>query len=162
MRRELRAHGVRLAAGARRLQQAHPGVRLLQQGQRLDELSLRLARAARALLAGEGRRLGEARLRLRHQSPERALAQQRARGQELAARLRHAVQAHAARAAHRLALAQRGLHAVSPLATLTRGFAIVTGPRGELVTDAQAVHVGEEIEAQLARGRLRARVTGRK
>jgi len=162
MRRELRAHGARLEGGVRRLKHAHPGVRLLQQTQRLDDLSLRLAGATRALLLGGGRRLAEARMGLRHQSPERALAQRRARTQELTARLRHAAQAQAARAAHRLALAQRGLHAVSPLATLTRGFAIVTGPRGELVSDAQAVRVGDEIEAQLARGRLSARVTGRK
>ena len=67
-----------------------------------------------------------------------------------------------ARAAHRLALAQRGLDAVSPLATLTRGFAIVTRADGRLLTDASAAAVGEEIEARLARGTLTARVTGRK
>jgi len=66
------------------------------------------------------------------------------------------------RAAHRLALAQRALNAVSPLATLTRGFAIVTrAADGSLLTNAATVAVGEEIEARLAHGRLNARVTGR-
>ena len=41
-----------------------------------------------------------------------------------------APRAELARVAHRLALAQRGLDAVSPLATLTRGFAIVTRADG--------------------------------
>ncbi|HUA90021.1 MAG TPA: exodeoxyribonuclease VII large subunit, partial [Steroidobacteraceae bacterium] len=58
----------------------------------------------------------------------------------------------------RLELAQRALHTVSPLATLTRGFAIVTGPGG-LVTDAAQVAVGTEVTARLAHGSLRARVT---
>jgi len=67
-----------------------------------------------------------------------------------------------ARAAHRLALAQRGLDAVSPLATLTRGFAIVTRADGAVLTDAGCVSPGESIEARLARGTLTARVTGSK
>ena len=62
---------------------------------------------------------------------------------------------------HRLALAQRGLHTVSPLATLARGFAIVTGDTG-ILTDATTVDQGSQIEARLARGTLTARVTGRK
>jgi exodeoxyribonuclease VII large subunit len=67
-----------------------------------------------------------------------------------------------ARSAHRLALAQRALDAVSPLATLSRGFAIVTRADGSLLTDASVPALGEEIEARLARGTLTARVTGRK
>ncbi len=77
-------------------------------------------------------------------------------------RLDQALKALLARAAHRLALAQRGLHTVSPLATLTRGFAIVTRADGTLVTDAAALGVDDEIEARLARGSVAARVTGRK
>jgi exodeoxyribonuclease VII large subunit len=46
-----------------------------------------------------------------------------------------------------------------PLATLARGFAIVTREDGSLVSDASTVAPGEEIEARLATGRLRARVT---
>jgi exodeoxyribonuclease VII large subunit len=52
---------------------------------------------------------------------------------------------------------------VSPLATLSRGFAIVTrAADGSLVTDVASLAVGDEIEARLARGRLRARVTEKK
>jgi len=59
-------------------------------------------------------------------------------------------------------LAQRALDAVSPLATVQRGFAIVRRADGTVLTDASTVSPGEEIEASLARGTLRARVTGRK
>ena len=162
MRRELRANGTRLEAGTRRLMQAHPGVRLLQQAQRLDDLSLRLAGAVRSVLLNEARRLAEAHGRLRHHSPERALGLWRARAQELRARVGYAMQQQLARSAHRLALAQRALDAVSPLATLGRGFAIVSDEEGRLLTDATAVPPGARIEARLARGILMARVTGRK
>ena len=48
---------------------------------------------------------------------------------------------------------------MSPLATVKRGFAIVKRADGTVITDAATVAVGEEIEARLARGILKARVT---
>jgi exodeoxyribonuclease VII large subunit len=62
---------------------------------------------------------------------------------------------------HRLNLAIQTLNTASPLATLARGFAMVTKPDGTLVRDAESISVGEEIEARLARGKLKARVTGK-
>jgi exodeoxyribonuclease VII large subunit len=162
MRRELRAIATRLQGTQRRLALAHPGVRLQQQTQRLDELTLRLAGAARAGLQGQHLRLAHLRERVLRRSPARLVHEQSVRHHELAMRLRHAGTVRVAGAAQRLALAQRALNAVSPLATLARGFAIVTGAGGELLTDARAVGAGEEIEARLARGTLVARVTGRR
>ena len=107
-------------------------------------------------------RFAAAQVQLRHHSPQRALADWRARSQDLQGRLSHAAQQQLSRTAHRLALARRGLDAVSPLATLSRGFAIVTGSDGALLTEAAAVMPGAEIEARLAHGVLSARVTGRK
>jgi exodeoxyribonuclease VII large subunit len=51
------------------------------------------------------------------------------------------------------------LNAVSPLATLERGYAIVS-IGGDIVRDAATVEPGTLIEARLATGRLRARVEG--
>jgi exodeoxyribonuclease VII large subunit len=184
MRRELRVGRARLQAVAHRLTLAHPGVRLQQQMQRLDDLSQRLCGATRASLHREGQRLAEDRARLQQLSPQRVLAQWESRNQALQLRLARAMREQEARAsirgaelqarleraarqcvagvAQRLALAQRGLDAVSPLATLARGFAIVKRPDGTVLTDAATVTVGEEIEASLALGVLTARVTGRK
>ena len=160
MRRELRALQTRVEGARRRLSLAHPGARLVQQTQRLDDLTLRLAGATRARVQRDGLRLAELHRRLTHCSPDRRLAQQRSRHQDLLLRLRHAASGRVAVAAQRLALAQRGLNAVSPLATLARGFAIVTRADGELVTEASKVTPGEAIEARLAHGILSARVTG--
>ena len=137
--RELRSGATRLAALQRRLGLAHPGARLHQQMQRLDDLTLRLGAAARL-----------------------ALGASRVRIDRLDARLQRAGSAHVAKANHRLALCSRALDAVSPLATLSRGFAIVTRADGTLLTDAALAGEGEDIEARLARGTVVARVTGRK
>jgi exodeoxyribonuclease VII large subunit len=59
----------------------------------------------------------------------------------------------------RLVTVTRALHAMSPLATLGRGYAIVTlAAGGTIVRDASQAPQGTEIDARLARGRLRARV----
>jgi exodeoxyribonuclease VII large subunit len=184
MRRELRAGRARLEAVGHRLALAHPGVRLQQQMQRLDDLTQRLAGATRACLHREGQRLAEDRVRLQQHSPQRVLGEWASRNQSLELRLARAMREQNSRrtdrieqlrdrleraarqrvtgVAQRLALAQRALDAVSPLATLARGFAIVKRADGTVLTDAAAVTVGEEIEASLARGTLTARVTGSK
>jgi exodeoxyribonuclease VII large subunit len=160
-RRELQALRARLAGTDRRLGLAHPGARLQQQMQRLDDLAQRLAGAVRGSLHGARIRLSEHGARLAHGSPLRSLQAQRERQQLLGARLERAAAERVALAQHRLELAGRALGAVSPLATLTRGFAIVTGPAGALLTDSAAVRVGDEIGARLARGTLSARVVRR-
>jgi exodeoxyribonuclease VII large subunit len=184
MRRELRVGRSRLDAVEHRLTLTHPGVRLQQQMQRLDDLTQRLAGATRACLHREGRRLAEERARLQQHSPQRVLAEWSSRNQSLQLRLARAMREHSShcgdrieqaharleraalqsvtRVAQRLAIAQRALDAVSPLATLARGFAIMRRADGTVLTDAAAVTVGEEIEASLASGKLTARVTGRK
>jgi exodeoxyribonuclease VII large subunit len=162
MRRELRASGIRLEGLVRRLQLAHPGVRLQQQMQRLDDLMQRLSGAMRGQLHRDGERQAQLRARLLHRSPQHLLSARTAQSAQLAARLERAASERLARAAHRLALAQRGLDAVSPLATLSRGFAIVSTAEGRILTDATEIAPGDEIEARLARGTLLARVTGRK
>jgi exodeoxyribonuclease VII large subunit len=185
IRRELRAGTARLAAIERRLGLVHPGVRLNQQMQRLDDLTLRLAGAVRVHMHRDAVRLAGERARLIARSPEQVLRERRAgfqrlherllhaspreligansvRMERLDARLQRAVSEQRARAAHRLALSARALEAVSPLATLSRGFAIVTRADGTLLTDAALAGEGEEIEARLARGTIMARVTGRK
>jgi len=152
--------------------------------QRLDDLTQRLAGATRACLHREGQRLAEDRARLQQHSPQRVLGEWASRNQSLELRLARALRELSSRRtdrieqlrdrleraarqrvtgiAQRLALAQRALDAVSPLATLARGFAIVKRADGTVLTDAATVAVGDEIEARLARGTLTARVTGSK
>jgi exodeoxyribonuclease VII large subunit len=160
MRRELRVVSSRLATAGIRLKQAHPGLRLAHQSQRLDDLEQRLAGAATAVLHRRRHRLTEALSRLMQRSPEYLARECGRREEVLRGRLDHASKQYLSRLSHRVALAKKALDMASPLATLARGFAIVTRADGTLVTDARSVPAGEEIEARLASGRLRARVTG--
>ena len=50
------------------------------------------------------------------------------------------------------------LNAISPLATLERGYALVTDKSGAVVTQAKRVQVGSKIDVQLAHGALDCRV----
>jgi exodeoxyribonuclease VII large subunit len=160
MRRELRAVSSRFSNAGARLKQAHPGMRLAHQAQRLDDLEQRLAGAAAAVLHTRRHRLNDAVTRLVQRSPEHLVRRGGGREEVLRARLEHVAEQYLSRLSHRVALAKKSLEMASPLATLARGFAIVTRPDGTLVTDARSVPAGEEVEARLASGRLRARVTG--
>ena len=62
--------------------------------------------------------------------------------------------------AQRHEVARRTLHAVSPLATLDRGYAIVSREDGRLLRDTAAAPIGTRIIARLGRGHLEAIVTG--
>jgi exodeoxyribonuclease VII large subunit len=162
MRRELRMVTNRFDAASSRLTVMHPGARLQQQEQRLDDLEQRLAGAVRATLQNDRSRIGEALASLLHHSPERRLREVRLRHQTLEGRLKNALNTAVVRAENRLALAARTLDMVSPLATLERGFAIVTrAADGALITDAASLNIDDEVDARMARGTVRARVTGK-
>ncbi|MGA8709605.1 MAG: exodeoxyribonuclease VII large subunit, partial [Steroidobacteraceae bacterium] len=89
--------------------------------------------------------------------------QQQQRLQALQGRLALALRACLAAAAARLDSSARALQAVSPVATLDRGFAIVTrSADGALITDMAQLRVGESIDARLASGSVRATVIERR
>jgi exodeoxyribonuclease VII large subunit len=145
-----------------RLKLAHPGLRLTQQQQRLGNLEQRLGRAIGGELDSARTRFSEMSTRLVHESPEHSIREYRMRHDALYGRLGHAIKQRVSRAEHRLGLATRTLNTVSPLATLGRGFALVKRVAdGALVTNADSVAVGDEIEARLAHGTLKARVTAK-
>ena len=140
MRRKLADDAAQLRARYQRLQRAHPGSRLTQHTQRLDELELRLRRALDTQL----------------RSATAPLAPLRARLDAAWARV-------AAAALARLELAARALNAISPLTTMERGFAvIVRAADGALVRRSDDAPVGSEIEAHLVDGVLVAQVTARR
>jgi exodeoxyribonuclease VII large subunit len=162
MRRELRSVGSRFDAASYRLRLAHPGLRLNQQAQRLDELEQRLVSAVQRELRASASRFDGMCARLKVMHPGIRLTQHDMRLTALARRLEHAAKKRLTACDHRLNLAIRTLNTVSPLATLSRGFAVVNrAADGALITSSDAVAVGEEIIARLAQGALTARVIGK-
>jgi len=158
-RRALAHEQLRVAQLSGRLQRAHPGSRLAQHEQRLDELEGRLARAAAAVQRTLAARLAAARARLLARSPAARLPRWQVQCESLGERLRSALRARLQQSSARLELAARGLHAVSPLATLERGFAILTrADGGPLVRHAAELAPGDAFVARLADGTVQAQV----
>jgi exodeoxyribonuclease VII large subunit len=116
--------------------------------------------ALRQLLLQRDNQLTALRSNLLQLSP--ALSIQRSIGRLTASRQRlaEAVRKAVAASKHRTALLGRALHAVSPLATLDRGYAIVTNEAtGRVLRNAGDAKSGDAIRTQLASGSLSARVT---
>jgi exodeoxyribonuclease VII large subunit len=159
MGRVLRAQMLALGTLAQRLQISHPGARLAQHVQRLDDLDLRLRSAMRGSLLHQQQRLETLGTRLWRENPRHRLEAICAHAATLRQRLIASLAGSLNTLERRLALAARTLDAVSPLATLSRGFAVVTRvDDGTLLRDASQAPAGTEIEARLSKGRVRATV----
>jgi exodeoxyribonuclease VII large subunit len=139
---------------------ASPTVRLTQQAQRIDELERRLSRGWRHAMNTRRSLLSEHQSRLWQASPLGHVQVAAARQAALFARLQAAGLHQVRRARERLLPLLRTLNAVSPLATLERGYAIVSTEDGRILRDAAEAQAGTVIEARLRVGKLRARVEG--
>jgi exodeoxyribonuclease VII large subunit len=132
-------------------------------GQTLDWLTRRLVQTSpQQNLLRQHERLNDMQRRLRL-AMHQGVAQQRPALASLWQRLQVSGTRALADAQHRLQLAARGLHAVSPLATLDRGYAIVEDAEtGKVLVDASDATVGNDIRARLANGELTATVKSSK
>jgi exodeoxyribonuclease VII large subunit len=144
----------------RSLNQLSPRARLQQHAQRLDELEQRLQRAVRARLERARVRVANAEQLLARSSPARRLQPLQQRLAVARRRLPAAIQRRLQTARDRVERSMRTLNAVSPLATLDRGYAIVTVAGSRVVTDAATLAPGAQIEARVARGTFQATVSG--
>ena len=156
MRGELVEGKLRLDGAERRL--VHPGRRIEQFQQRMDELDRRLPRAmALALQRAAGRVNTLARaVEAADPTPRLALAAQRVAS--LAHRLPQAWQTAQERRGRRVDGLGQTLAAVNPLATLERGYAIVSDTSGQIVREVAGLKPGTRITARVARGALQATV----
>jgi exodeoxyribonuclease VII large subunit len=156
--RKLKTQQDRASWLSRRLQQLHPGVELRQRAQRLDDLEQRLIRVVRSNLGQRQRTLAQLAAELRQHSPALRVANARRRLEVAGATLERIARQTIEQQRNRLAIAVRTLDAFSPLATLERGYAIVTDSKGTVITNAQDVRAGQLIDARLTQGTIRARI----
>ena len=126
--------------------------------QRLDDLRFRLERAQRNGLERHRRRLEMASAAVRHYDMRRVLASMR---RELAMKVSGMLAAARTLLLHngaRLNQLSGRLEALSPVAILERGYALVFDAAGNLVKDAMQVKPGDPITARLAKGAIAAQV----
>ncbi|RXQ99941.1 exodeoxyribonuclease VII large subunit [Pseudoxanthomonas composti] len=132
---------------------------------RLEQLTRRQAEARRRLDAAWQARLQRAQSRLRHAAavlrahdPQRRLAGLRERLLALQPRPQAAMVRALQRDALRLRALARSLEAVSPLATVSRGYALITNANGAVVRSTAQVSSGDLVQARVADGTLSLKV----
>jgi len=127
--------------------------------QRVDDLSLRLEALGRAQCRSLAERLQQVETRLARQDVSRRAEIAREKLAALDLRLVRAQREHLRACRERAANLNGQLTAMSPLAVLGRGYALVYDQRGELLRSAEQAEEGQIITTRLASGRIRSRVT---
>jgi len=156
MRERLYRESACLDSLTRRLR--HPGERLQQQAQRIDDLEQRLLRAIDRRLNVGQERLVRLDTRLSAQHPGRTLALLRQHLEHLSQRMPRAMQERLNSHRQQLQGLAQTLNIVSPLATLSRGYSILLDERGQAVRCASQTQLGQRLKARLGEGELDVRV----
>jgi exodeoxyribonuclease VII large subunit len=137
-----------------RLQSQRPQARLTRDRERLQQLHRRLLSARSAQVTQWTVRLERAHARLLAQHPKQRLALWRHQLDQQAMHLRRSIEHKLERERLSLQHTARAMHAVSPLATLERGYAILFDADGKVLRSAQNVTAGTALRARLADGEL--------
>jgi exodeoxyribonuclease VII large subunit len=127
--------------------------------QRLDDLVYRLTQAQRSVLENQRRRFETLSAAVRHYDVRRMLA---SISKDLEAQTTALISAFRNLLLERKVRLERmdtALQALSPVAILERGYALVFDASGKLLKDAAKVKAGDEISARLAKGTIAAKVT---
>ena len=141
-----------------KLLQQDPKHKLQQQSLQLDELSLRLTHAIKQTLNRHTDRQQQLQSRLWHVSPEQRIHLEQQKQAQLKTRLQTAMHTKLKQCERQLQSQIAQLNAVSPLATLARGYAIVKDQKGKVVSEASAVKRDEQITVRVHQGEIKARV----
>ncbi|MFN7553265.1 MAG: exodeoxyribonuclease VII large subunit [Pseudomonadota bacterium] len=160
LERRLRGLAQRTDLAHARLSTAQPARRLAVLRGRLEAASARLARAPQERLRAAVSRTVLLRARLDGQHPKIRLARAGQSLGTLRQRLLSRIAGGLEPPARRLAGLARALNAVSPLATLARGYAIARGPDGRPLRSPEQAPVGTTLRIDLAEGAITAESRG--
>jgi exodeoxyribonuclease VII large subunit len=155
-RQHLRTLAQRADQAALRLDALRPQARLALLRQRLQEAGRRLETAGRRDIEQRRARLQHAALALRAHQPARRLPPLTEHVAMLAGRARAAMAGRLRQEQLHVQGLARSLEAVSPLATVARGYAVLTREDGRLVRSVAQASPGDRVQARLPDGRLHA------
>lgn len=146
------AHHLRALVHA--LEKQHPTYRLQRQSQQLDDTEMRLQRAIQRYISTQREHIGQQYHQLQLHSPVQILAKQQHRLAKSEQRLLDVMEKKLLRTAHRLTLATEKLDAVSPLATLKRGYSITRDSSGKVIHRACDLKTGDQLITRVADGEV--------
>lgn len=136
----------------------HPGERVRQQAQRVDDLELRLGYAMTRRLHKHRETLTRMEHRILVQHPGHSLSRLRQTLEHLENRLQRATEGTIQTSRQRLQSLMQALHIVSPLATLGRGYSILFDDDDKIIRQATQTQPGQHLTARLSDGQLDVRV----
>jgi exodeoxyribonuclease VII large subunit len=142
-----------------RLQQQHPGQKLAGNARRMAELEARLNQAIHTKLRHITGIIEAKTAKLWQHNPAITLSSHKQRQDYLSKRLISAAAHKLEQLNQRLLNSSQTLHAVSPLATLNRGYAMVINPSsGEIIRSIEQLKPGDRVQTRLAQGRFTSQI----
>ncbi len=142
-----------------RLQQQHPGQKLARNTRRMAELESRLKLAMHTRLRHMTGVIEAKTAQLWQHNPVVTISSHKQRQDYLKQRLIAAITHKLEQLNQRLLNSSQTLHAVSPLATLNRGYAMAIKPSTrEIIRSTEQLKLGELVETRLAQGRFTSEV----
>jgi exodeoxyribonuclease VII large subunit len=142
-----------------RLQQQHPGQKLARNAKRMDELEMRLEQSMHGKLRHMTASVEAKTAQLWQHNPAVIINSHKQRQEYLSRRLIAAIAHKLEQLNLRLLNSRQTLNAVSPLATLNRGYAMAINPStGEIIGSTEQISVGDRVQIRLAHGRFTSQV----
>nr|WP_261815855.1 exodeoxyribonuclease VII large subunit [Vibrio gallicus] len=157
IKQQLAMHQQQMLIQQHRLQQLHPKHQLQQQSQQLDEKETRIRQAIRDLLAARKQQLANLSHRLELRSPDNQLITAKQQLTSLEQRLHSALSTRMNKEKYALGLLAEKLDAVSPLATMKRGYSI-SSIGSTVVTKAKQVKADDMLTTRFADGKITSKV----
>jgi len=143
-----------------RLQQQHPQLQLARQQTTLDRLRQRLNHAVENRLRLATQQQQRVTQRLNQQQPQGRIHRAQTRIQQLEYRLSQLITARLGGTRQRFGTAIAQLEAVSPLATLARGYSVTTATDGKVLKKTKQVKAGDLLTTRVEDGLIESQVTG--
>ena len=135
-----------------RLQQQHPQLRLARQQTALERLRQRMRIAVESQLKRAEQRQKRTVQRLNHYNPQPRIHRAQSRIQQLEYRLAEIMRGRLSERRERFGNAVTHLEAVSPLATLARGYSVTSVSDGTVLKQTKQVKTGDRLTTRLKDG----------
>jgi len=137
----------------------HPATQLQNNAQRLDAISIRMNHSIQSTVTQQNHRLHEQLSTLNKNSPLHKLQLYIERSEQIHQRLKQAANHHYQNLHAQIQTVARALNAVSPLATLNRGYAIVQKyDNQEIIRNAEQLDPGDEVLTRFSQGQAKCTV----
>ncbi|SPP31261.1 Exodeoxyribonuclease 7 large subunit [Arsenophonus endosymbiont of Aleurodicus floccissimus] len=141
-----------------KLQQQHPELRITRQYNYLIQLQQKLVNTTQQYLQQINRQQYNLEQRLILCDPRPQLQNCRQRYIQQQFQLKQLITQILSRYREKFSVSCSRLEAVSPLATLARGYSISESPNGRLLTKTQQIHIGETLKTRLQDGWLESKI----